>query len=229
MEYGEIIDQLESLADPAAVAGMAKFGITPEKAYGVSIPDLRHIARGIGKNHELAGWLWINGSREARILAGLIDDPVQVTEEQIEGWAGEFDYWEICDQTCANLFQKTSFAWQKAAEWSSREDESHKRVAFVLMARLAVSDKKAPDEQFEPFLSLIKREAGDERSMVKKALNWALRQIGKRNLSLNDRAIETAGEILKMDSKMAKWIASDALRELRSEAVQNRLRKRSAL
>ena len=227
MEYSEILDQLESLANPKAVAGMARFGITPEKSYGISMPMLRHVARGIGKNHELAGWLWLNGSRETRILASLIDDPGLVTEEQMERWAGKFDYWEICDQVCVNLFRKTRFVWQKTVEWSSREDESHKRAAFVLMTRLAVSDKKAPDEQFEPFFPLIKREAGDERNMVKKAVNWALRQIGKRSLNLNALAIETAEEIRQMNSKTAKWIASDALRELESEAVQKRLRNRS--
>ncbi len=227
MEYNEILDQLESMADPKMVAGMARFGITPQKAYGVSMPDLRHMAKGIGTNHELAGWLWLNGSREARILASLIDDPKLVTEEQMEKWAEEFDYWEICDQVCVNLFRKTSLVWQKAIEWSGREDESHKRAGFVLMTRLAVSDKKASDEQFAPFFPLIIREANDERNLVKKAVNWALRQIGKRNLNLNAKAIEVAEEIGQMSSKTAKWIASDALRELKSEAVQKRLMKKS--
>ncbi len=225
MEYSEFLDQLESLANPEAVRKMAKYGITPDKAYGVSIPDLRGIADVIEKNHELAGWLWLNGSRETRILAGMVDDPLQVTEEQMERWAGEFDYWEICDQCCMNLFEKTPLAWQKAVEWSGREDESHKRAGFVLMARLVVSDKKAADEKFEPFLQLITKEAGDDRNLVKKAINWALRQIGKRNLNLNARAIETAEGIKAMDSRAAKWVASDALRELKSEAVQKRLRK----
>lgn len=225
MEYSDILDQLESLTDPKTVEGMAKFGITPQKVYGVSIPNLRGIARGTNTNHELAGWLWVNGSREARILASMIDDPQLVTEDQMERWGGEFDYWEICDQVCMNLFQKTPMAWQKATEWSTRQDESHKRAAFVLMSRLAVTEKKAPDEKFEAFLPLIKNEATDERNMVKKAVNWALRQIGKRNLKLNAKAIQVAEEIHQMDSKSAKWIASNALRELKSGAVQNRLRK----
>lgn len=225
MEYSEILDHLESLADPKAVEGMAKFGITPEKAYGVSMPVLRDIAKGMRKSHELAQWLWLNGSRETRILASLVDDPKLVTEEQMERWASEFDYWEICDQVCMNLFQKIPLVWQKASEWSSREDESHKRAAFVLMSRLAVKEKKAPDEQFEAFLPLIKREADDDRNMVKKAISWALRQIGKRNLNLNAKAIETAEEIQKMDSKAAKWIASDTLRELRSDKIKQRLHR----
>lgn len=225
MEYSEILDHLESLANPQNVEGMARFGITPEKAYGVSMPALKDMAKGMRKSHELAQWLWLNGSRETRILASLVDDPKLVTEEQMERWASEFDYWEICDQVCMNLFQKTPLVWQKVVEWSSREEEWHKRAAFVLMARLAVKEKKSPDEQFEAFLSLIKREAGDDRNLVKKAISWALRQIGKRNLDLNAKAIKTAEEIQRMDSKAAKWIASDTLRELRSEKIQQRLRK----
>ncbi len=223
MDYSEILEQLESLADPEAVKGMARYGITPEKAYGVSIPNLRAIARAVGTDHELAGWLWLNGSRETRILASMIADPKLLTEAQMERWASEFTYWEICDQCCINLFSRTPLAWRKAIEWSSRPEESYKRAAFVLMARLAVSEKKAPDERFEPFFPLITAAAADPRNMVKKAVNWALRQIGKRSPGLNSRAIETAEALRRTDSKSARWIASDALRELRSEAVQSRL------
>ncbi len=225
MDYSEIINQLESMADHKAVEGMAKFGITPEHAYGISMPDLRHLAKGIGRDHELAGWLWINGTREARILASLIDDPEMVDEEQMEKWAADFDYWEICDQVCINLFGKTSLVWQKAIEWSGREEESYKRAGFVLMTRIAISDKKATDEQFEPFFPLIIKQSDDQRNLVRKSVNWALRQIGKRNLILNSRAIEVAQEIQNTNSKTAKWIASDAIRELKSEAVQKRLIK----
>lgn len=225
MDYSEIIDQLESMANPQALKGMAKYGITPKKAYGVSIPDLRYLARGIGKDHELAGWLWINGAREARILASLVDEPEMVTEQQMEKWAADFDYWEICDQVCMNLFGKTSLVWQKAIEWSEREDESYKRAGFVLMTRIAISDKKASDEQFEVFFPLIIKHSVDQRNLVKKSVNWALRQIGKRNFKLNCRAIETAEEIQKMNSKAAKWVASHAIRELKSESVQKRLSK----
>lgn len=225
MQYSEIIESFESLANPAAVEWMARFGITPQKAYGISVRDLRDIAKGIGRNHELAGWLWLNGSREARILASMIADPEEVTEEQMERWAGEFDYWEICDQCVGNLFRKTRFAYGKAMEWSSRDDASHKRAGFVLMARLAVSDKSAPDSRFEPFFRAIIEAAPDERNLVKKAVNWALRQIGKRSPGLNARAIETAEGMKAMDSRSAKWNAGNALRELRSEAVQQRLRK----
>jgi len=222
-EYDNILKKLKTLSNPKAVKGMAKYGITAKSTYGVSIPNLRKIAKEIGVNHDLAQQLWVSDIRETRILASMVDDPKMVTEEQMERWVKDFDYWEICDQCCMNLFEKTRFAYQKCVEWSSREEEFVKRAGFVLMARLAVSDKKANDKQFENFLPIIKREAIDNRNFVKKAVNWALRQIGKRNLTLNRKTIETAKEIQKMDSRSAKWIASDAIRELTSEAVQKRL------
>ncbi len=154
----------------------------------------------------------------------MVDDPKMVTKKQLESWVKDFDSWDVCDECCMNLFVKTEFAYQKASEWSSNGKEFIKRAAFVLMACLAVSDRKAVDIKFESFFPLIKREAGDNRNFVKKAVNWALRQIGKRNLNLNKRAIETAEEIQRMDSRSARWIASDAIRELTSEAVQERLR-----
>jgi 3-methyladenine DNA glycosylase AlkD len=221
--YGDVIEKLESLSDSKTIEGMARFAITPEKAYGVSIPNLRRIAKEIGKDHALALQLWEPDIRETRILACMIDEPHMVTEEQIEQWVMDFDYWEICDQCCMNLFEKTTFAYQKAVEWSSRDEEFVKRAGFVLMARLAVSDKKAEDKDFEMFLPMIVREASDNRNFVKKAVNWALRQIGKRNLNLNRKAIKTANDIQKIDSKSARWIASDAIRELTGEAVQRRL------
>ena len=228
MQYDAILKELESLSNPRAVEGMARFGINPENTYGVSMPDLRRIAREIGADHALAQQLWESGIHEARILASLIDRPKMVTEEQMERWVKDFNSWDVCDQCCGNLFGDTEFAYQKAVEWSSREEEFVKRAGFVLMARLAVSDKKADDGRFEGFFSIIKREATDDRNFVKKAVNWALRQIGKRNLSLNSKAIETAREIQGVDSRSARWVASDAIRELTSEAVQERLRDRES-
>jgi len=224
MHYDEILKQLESLSNPEAVAGMARFGINQSNTYGVSIPDLRKIAKEVGKNHLLAQQLWSSGIHEARILASMIDSPENVTEGQMENWVSDFDSWDVCDQCCSNLFDKTEFAYQKAVEWSNRDDEFVKRAGFVLMAVLAVHDKKAKDDEFLKFLPIIKRESTDDRNFVKKAVNWALRQIGKRNLNLNKKAIETSREIQKMDSKSSKWIASDAIRELTDEAVQKRLR-----
>jgi 3-methyladenine DNA glycosylase AlkD len=220
----KIVSTLTSLANPDTLGFMAKYGITPDRAYGVKIPELRRIAKSYRNDHKLALALWNHNTRETRILATMVDDPKQLTEKQMESWAMEFDYWEICDQCCMNLFEKHSLAWQKAIEWSTNPDEGKKRAAFVLMARLAVSDKNAPDEKFEPFFPLIVRESIDERNLVKKAVNWALRQIGKRNLSLNQKAITVAREILNLDSKSARWIATDALRELKSPQVRKRLK-----
>lgn len=224
MRYDEVLRKLKSLADPKAVEGMARFGINPENTYGVSVPNLRAMAKEIGRNHLLAQQLWSSGIHEARILAGMIDEPEMTTEKQMESWVKDFDSWDVCDQCCSNLFDKTEFAFQKAVEWSERKEEFVKRAGFVLMAGLSVHDKKANDEEFLKFLPIIKRESTDGRNFVKKAVNWALRQIGKRNIRLNKEAIGTAKEIQGIDSKSAKWIASDALKELTSEAVQKRLR-----
>ncbi len=224
-----IIQQLETLGDSEAIPFMAKFGITPDQTYGVKIPELRILAKSFRKDHELALALWEIDNRETRILASMIADPKLLTEKQMESWAECFDYWEICDQVCMNLFEKHSLAWDKAISWSNQQNEGKKRAAFVLMARLAVSDKKASDEKFLPFFPLIIRESSDANNLVKKAVNWALRQIGKRNLSLNQQAIKVAEDIQKINSRNARWIAADALRELKSEAVRNRFNKRKEI
>lgn len=224
MTSTELIAELRSHANLANVAGMAQFGINPHNTLGVSIPAVRQLARKAGRDHALAAELWASGIHEARILAALVDHPAWVTAEQMECWTAEFDSWDVCDQVCSNLFDRTPFAWDKAATWSSRPEEFVKRAGFVLMAALAVHDKRAADAQFEAFLPVIAREADDSRNFVKKAVNWALRGIGKRNRRLNARAIETCLEIQAMPNKTARWIASDALRELTSDAVQARLR-----
>lgn len=225
MQVEPILSQLKALANPEAVAGMARFGINPERAYGISIPTLRQMARQIGKDHQLAQQLWSSGIHEARILATFIDRPKEVTEAQMEAWVKEFDSWDVCDQCCGNLFDQTPWAYQKAIEWSARDEEFVKRAGFALMAYLAVHNKKAADEAFIQFFPLIQDGATDSRNYVKKAVNWALRQIGKRNHSLNQQAIETARQIQQLDSKTARWIAADALRELTSDKVQERLAK----
>ncbi|MBS7251918.1 MAG: DNA alkylation repair protein [Candidatus Freyarchaeota archaeon] len=226
MQYEDILKKLRALSNPKAVEGMARFGINPENTYGVSIPNLRKMAKEIGKDHSLAQQLWSSGLHEARILASMIDDPNQLTGKQMDLWIKDFNSWDVCDQCCMNLFSKTSMAWEKAIEWTKREKEFEKRAGFVLMACLAWYDKGSPDEKFLVFLPVIKQGANDDRNYVKKAVNWALRNIGKRNPNLNKKAIETAKEIQKMDSRSAQWVASDAIRELTSEAVQKRLQER---
>jgi len=223
MNSQQILDQLKSLANPANVAGMARYGINPRNTYGVSIPILRQIAKDEGKNHRLALELWASEIHEARILATLIDSHEWVTEEQMESWVLDFDSWDICDQCCQNLFGWSQFARVKAAEWTVREEEFVRRAGFVLITRMCINDKKAPDEQFEAFFPVILDQSADERNLVKKAVSWALRTIGKRNLSLNRKAIDVALKMREKDSRSARWIASDVIRELESEKIQNRL------
>ncbi|MBI4810289.1 MAG: DNA alkylation repair protein [Ignavibacteriales bacterium] len=223
MTIKDILIRLESLGNPKNVAGMARYGIVAKKALGVSAPALRAIAKEVGHNHELALKLWATEIYDARILAAFIDDPKFTTEVQMNRWVNDFDNWAICDGVCIHLFRKTPFAWKKAKEWSKRKEEFVKRAGFTLFATLAVHDKQANDNKFLQILPIIKRESIDERSGVKKAVNWALRQIGKRNLELNKYAIQAATEIKEIDSPSARWIASDALRELTSEAVRKRL------
>jgi 3-methyladenine DNA glycosylase AlkD len=226
MKLTDVIAQLEAFANPNALAEMQRVGITASKTYGISAPQLRQLAKTIGKDHALAQALWATGSLDARIVASLIDDPKQVTERQMERWVKDFDNWAVCDGCCGNLFDQTPWAYEKAIEWTKREAEYVRRAGFALMAYLAVHDKAAKDEAFLAFLPIIKTGATDERNFVKKAVNWALRQIGKRNAKLNRAAIKTAREIQKMDSKAARWVAADALRELKGEAVQGRLQKK---
>src|SRR5437016_1448022 len=219
----QIIDEIRKRGDPNVVAGMTRFGIQASKALGVSIPQLRDLAKKIGKNHSMAEQLWQTGIHEARILAGMIDDPARVTEDQMEKWVNDFDSWDIVDGSCGNLFDKTELAVRKAHEWSKRKEEYVKRAGFVLMAEMAVHDKKATNKTFLDFLPLIVREASDERNFVKKAVNWALRQIGKRNSALNSAAIKTCSRLRDSDSRSAKWVASYALRELTSAEVKRKL------
>jgi len=227
MHHDDVIARLKVEANPDNVAGMARFGINPANTLGISIVTLRKLAREIKKNHELALELWNSGIHEARILAGFIDDPGKVTELQLERWVRDFDSWDVVDQL-SSLIYRTPYVLKKIHEWSGSDTEFVKRTAFSLVAQVSCHDKKMADEDFEQFLVLIKRDATDERNYVKKAVNWALRTIGKRNRVLNRRAIETAREIQKMDSKAARWNAADALRELTGDTVQNRLAGTSA-
>jgi 3-methyladenine DNA glycosylase AlkD len=228
MSYDDIISLIKSQADPKATAGMAKFGINVTRAYGTSIPALRVIAKKIGKrDHTIAQELWKSDIHEARLLASMIDDYNLVTEEQMDEWVKGFDSWDICDQCCSNLFDKTRYAYKKATEWSSgRDEEFVKRAGFALMATLAVHDKKAENSAFLQFLPIIREHSTDERNFVKKAVNWALRQIGKRNLDLNKEAVKTSKSIQNIPSATAKWIASNAISELTSPSVQTRLQSK---
>lgn len=217
------MDELRAMADPSKLPGQARFGIDVSNSLGISMTRLRPLARRIGRDHALALALWDSGIREAQILATLVDDPRLVTQEQMERWAKDFNSWEVVDAACCNLFDRTSFRYSKAGEWAGREAEFVKRAGFSLMAGIAVHDRTATDEDLIALLPLIQREACDRRNFVRKGVNWALRQIGKRNLALNGAAIQAAVRIAGMECKGARWVAADALRELRSLRVQQRL------
>jgi len=227
MTTDEVIDRLAKLGDPKYVEGMAQFGLTAKKSFGVRTPNLKQFAREVRNaatdRHLLALELWKTEIYDARAVAFLIDDPKQVTEKQMESWASDFDNWGTVDGTCCYLFCRTPFAFKKAHEWAEAKAEFKKRGAFALVAYLAVHDKKAADDKFEEFLPVIERHADDDRNFVKKAVNWALRQIGKRNVYLNRLALETTVRIREQGSSPARWIASDAIRELQSEKVIARL------
>jgi 3-methyladenine DNA glycosylase AlkD len=217
MDYDQLIARLKAMENPTNVAGMARFGINSKNTLGISVVALRKIAREVGKDHALALKLWSSGIHEARILACFIADPKKVTPALMNRWVKDFDSWDVCDQCCMNLFDKTPYAYEKVKEWSIRKEEFVRRAAFALMACLAVHDKAASNRNFQRFFPLIKFSATDSRNYVKKAVNWALRQIGKRNSFLHREALRTAAEIAKMDSASARWIAADAIRELKSK------------
>ncbi|HEY4979539.1 MAG TPA: DNA alkylation repair protein [Candidatus Acidoferrum sp.] len=225
-DAARVVEELKRLGSRRNVEGMARFGIRAKVCYGVAKPALDELAKEIGKNHQLALELWDSGVHDARILAGMVDDAKQVTASQMERWVRDFDNWDICDGTCCHLFVFTKAAWTKAYAWSKRKNEFQKRAGFALAAYLAYRDKAASDGEFREFLKVIEREARDERNFVRKAVNWALRNIGKRNLRLNREAIRLAEKLRKNKLPVTRWIAGDALRELQGEAVQRRVRKR---
>ncbi|MDD2732277.1 MAG: DNA alkylation repair protein [Candidatus Pacebacteria bacterium] len=221
MDSKKIISELKKNSNYRDKIGMARFGINPEYALGVRVPVLRSLAKKIGKDHKLALDLWSTKIHEARILATMIDESEKVTSEQMENWVKDFNSWDLCDQCLMNLFDKTPFAFKKAVKWAERDEEFIRRSGFALMACLAWHNKDTKDKEFLKFFPIIKRYSIDERNFVRKAVNWAIRQIGKRNSDLNKKAIKLSEEIKKINSKSAKWISSDALRELKGKVFPN--------
>ena len=220
-----VIKELKKHYSQYNLDGMKRFGINVEKAFGVNVPVLRALAKKIGKNHELALELWKSGYHEARHIASMIDDPKLVTKAQMNSWVKDFNSWDICDGACSNLFRKTPFAIEKIYEWCPQKKEFIRRAGFSLICYVAVHHKTRDDEEFIPFFDLIKEHSGDERNFVKKAVNWSLRQIGKRSIYLNKEALRVAREIQLFESKSAKWIAGDAIRELTDPKILNRIKR----
>ncbi len=219
----EIIARLEPLANKKNLAGKARFGIDVSRALGLSMPQIRTIAKTVAKDHDLAEQLWQADIHETRLMASMLDIPKDVTEAQMERWVLDFNSWDICDQTCGELFDRTPFATSKALDWSKRPEEFVKRAGFVLMAWQAVHDKKRDDADYLAYLPVIERESGDDRNFVRKAVNWALRQIGKRSPFLHPHALITAKRLAAFDNKTARWIGRDAVKELESEKLLARL------
>jgi 3-methyladenine DNA glycosylase AlkD len=210
----EILAQLKRLARPQNLPGMAKFGMNPDGRLGLSVPEMRRIAKQAGRDHRLALDLWKIGITEARIVASMVDDPERVTPAQMDRWVRDFNAWDVCDQVCGNLFDKTPHAWTKARAWARRKEEYVKRGGFALMACLAWHDKDAPDSAFVGFFPAIRRGAADERNFVKKAVSWALRNIGKRNPRLRRAALAEARALRKSDLSAARWVGTDAEKDL---------------
>ncbi len=222
LEIKAILTELEKLGSGKNRQGMARFGIKIDKAFGVSVANIRQLAKPYKKQHQLALELWKTGYHEARILAAIVDDPAQVTPEQMDSWMKDFDSWDLCDQACS-LFDKTAHAVMKIKEWTQLKPEFQKRAGYSLMAEFAWHRKDEPDQTFLDFLPLIEQGADDERNFVKKAVNWALREIGKRNRTLNKAAIEVAIKLKESDVKPTRWIGSDAYRELTDSKTIARL------
>ena len=214
VDSANVLAELRRLANPTNVAGMARFGIDGQNLLGISVVQLRAIAKRTGRDHSLAEELWASGIFEARILAAFVAEPSRVSRRQANAWAKDFECWADCDGLCIHLLRKTTFAHDLAAAWSGRREELVKRAGFTMMATLAVHDKAASNEVFRSYLALVREAATDERHNVRKGVSWALRQIGKRNPILNREAIRTAKVIRAKDSRAARWIAGDALREL---------------
>ena len=227
LSVGKVLHWLERRGSQRNRDGMERFGITSPKRFGVSMQTMRPLVTRLGRNHDLALRLWETGWLEARILASFVDDPARVTVAQMEAWARAFDNWAVCDSVCCHLFDRTPHAWRAVARWSRRRSEFVRRGAFALLAGLAVHDQRAGDETFVAAFPLIEDAANDPRNFVKKAVNWALRQIGKRNLVLNRKAIVVARRLTRRPETSARWIGHDALRELTSRTVMVRLEARS--
>jgi 3-methyladenine DNA glycosylase AlkD len=222
-ELHEILSQLKALAVPANISGMARFGINPKNTLGVSMPRIRQLGKR-KKDHELALALWDTGVHEARILASIIDQPALLTSQQMDSWTADFDSWDVCDQVCGNLYSRSPLAVEKALSWSKSDQEYVKRAGFALMAYVAVHGKNVPDEVFIQFLEAIESSAEDDRNFVKKAVNWALRQIGKRGSSLYQPALEVSRRLALSKNKTARWVGMDAVKEL--EAPSKYVKKR---
>jgi 3-methyladenine DNA glycosylase AlkD len=228
MDKNEVLEWLERRGTQRTVKGMARYGIEAKRAFGVPMGTLLSLSKRIGKDHALALALWESGWYEARLLAALVGDPERMTRRQMNAWATSFENWADCDTACFKLFDRSPFAWEKARQWSGSPRLFVKRGGFALIACLALHDKAAPDKKFLAFLPVIERGARDERNFVKKAVNWALRAIGRRNFELNAAAVAVANRLALSEAAAARWVGKNALRELSSSKVRAQLARRAS-
>ena len=227
MDKDEVLAWLKRRGTQRTVKGMARYGIEAKLAFGVPMGTLGSLSKRLGKDHALALELWKSGWYEARLLAALVDDPQRVTRRQMNAWASSFENWADCDTACFKLFDRSPFAWEKSLQWSASPWLFVKRGGFALMACLALHDKSAPDKKFRAFLPVIEKGASDERNFVKKAVSWALRAIGRRNLELNAAALAVANRLALSEEASSRWVGKDALRELSSSKVRAQLARRA--
>jgi len=220
----DVVAKLRRMGNQSVREGMARFAIPSENAFGVAVGEMRKYAKELGRNHELAAELWEARWYEARMLACFVDDPTEVTPSQMDRWAKDFDSWAICDTACFHLFDRTPHAWSKVRQWAKRKDEFVRRASFALLACLALHDKKGSDEPFAEALALIEQYSDDDRNFVKKAVNWALRAIGRRSAALHGPALALSQKLGAMDLRSARWIGKDAARELIKNPPRRRAR-----
>jgi 3-methyladenine DNA glycosylase AlkD len=221
---GDILASLERLGTARDREGMARYGIVASKAFGVSVANIGRLAKGAGRDHELALALWETGWYEARMMAAFVDEPERVTAAQMDGWCRDFDNWAVCDHVCFHLFDRTPHAWRKVEQWSGRRQEFARRAAFALLAALALHDRKTPDARFRPFIRLAARAASDERNFVKKGVSWALRAMGGRSGALHAESLEAARRLAASEDATERWVGKDVLRDLSSAATAKRLK-----
>ncbi len=227
-EVRSVLASLERLGEPRVRRDLdERYGIRPKKAWGVPMSAMQKVAKGLGRDHELALALWETGWYEARTVAAYVDDPALVTPAQMDRWCKDFDNWGVVDTVCFVLFDRTPHAWKKASAWCGKRDEFQKRAGFVLQACLALHDKKAGDDAFLPFLPLGEQAAGDGRNFVKKGVSWALRSIGRRSPALNAATVKLARRLAESAEAEPRSLGKEVLRELTSPKVTRALQARS--
>jgi 3-methyladenine DNA glycosylase AlkD len=221
----DVLAWLKKTGSPKAAAGLARYGLPTQNAYGISVAVLQKYAKGIGTDHDLALKLWKSGSLDARILASFLGDPAKVTPAMMNAWCRDFDNWGTVDTACFKLFDRSPHAWTVVPKWVKQKGEFQKRAGFVMMACLAAHDKAATDAAFLKFMPMIEKGASDDRNFVKKGVSWALRHVGHRNAALHAAAVKTATKLSNSEDPTERWVGKDALRDITRPAVLRKVKR----